>query len=214
MRQNPRISVLTGDIVGSTSLGTDATNLAMETLQKRAKIYQHWFGSETQFSQHRGDGWQIALHEPAYALRCALDLRATLRSLGKEFKTRIAVATDDVVLPLKSDLNHENQKVFIRSGRLLEQYSVGKKIECLRSDDDRKTQANFILADHISSKWTPKQSRVLMYTLAPLGTKMSNKQIAEEIGISRQAVSKAHIAAGGLDLDFALITLEVADKDD
>lgn len=213
-KQKPQIAVLTGDLVGSTTLGSKATNRAMDLIRVRTKKYKEWFGSQTQFSQHRGDGWQIALIEPKYALRCALDLRATLRSLGKEFSARIAVSTGEANLPLRTDLNQENQSVFVRSGQLLEKYSTGKTKECLRSDDDPKTQANFILADYISSTWTPKQSRVLMHTLAPLGSKLKNNQIAQEIGISRQAVSKAHIGAGGLALDFALSTLEVSEQND
>ena len=64
-----------------------------------------------------------------------------------------------------------------------------------------------ILADHLVQSWTVVQAQTVAAALAP-DSPVTHAQIAETLGKSRQAVTKALKAAGFDHLDLALATLE------
>lgn len=203
------IAVLTGDIVNSTALGEPDLESAIRALEKRTTDLAEWFGAPLNFSRHRGDGWQVALETPRLSLRTALILRATLRSLSKQFDTRIACATGTTSLPLDSNLNNETGPVFVRSGQLLQTITENKTTKSIRfaNANGGTTHAAFVLADHISQDWTPAQAQAINFALEKQ-KKYSLTQIAENLGKSRQAVSKAIESAGYPALETALTYIE------
>ncbi|MEJ2022247.1 MAG: MarR family transcriptional regulator [Maritimibacter sp.] len=196
--------VLTGDIVESSDMSVDALNDVMKALSSAARQMSGWnhsdhdktvsaFAQNPYFSRRGGDGWQILLSRPEFSLRAALFLQACLRSLHEDYATRIAAAIGEGELPqdARADLNAAYGPVFQASGRLLETLSGRTRMAYA---DGGALDAAFRLADHISQGWTQAQARAL-YAMLPPGSG-PRRIVAEQLGISRQAVDQALWAAG------------------
>lgn len=202
--------MLTGDLVRSTDLTPDALRHAIESVEQCAKDLAPLIQGALQFSRHRGDGWQVALQTPKFALRTMLAIRAQLRSNAKRgfenaFDTRIAAATGPAVLPLKPDLNEESQEVFIRSGRALD--ALGKADLQLTADQDARFAATLRLADYISRQWTGPQAQAIYQSLIAAPTP-TDTAIGKALGKSRQTVARALHGAGQAHILAALAALE------
>jgi hypothetical protein len=204
-----KIAVLTGDIVGSTALGPEKLERAFDELKDCAETQAEWMGESLHFTRHRGDGWQVALAEPKYALRSALAFRAALRSLGREFDSYIGIAEGIISSKLELNLNNETADVFAESGANLEiiktvaaehglsigYYSRGKTLACAT------------LLDFISKGWTSAQAAPILRMLNPLDTP-NYTEIAKALGKSRQSVTKSLDSAGDLAIRIALLNIE------
>lgn len=189
-----KISVLTGDLVNSTGLGPAKIERAFVALEDCAEMQAKWMGESLHFTRHRGDGWQVALAEPKYALRSALAFRAALRALGEAFDTYIGVAEGEVEGEIGPDLNGETATVFIESGEALENLKTSSSVR-MCTIKPGIFDALIMSVDYISSKWTPSQAKAIQYALPPDQDPVFT-DIASKIGISRQATSKALRAAG------------------
>ncbi len=161
--------------------------------------------TETGFARRGGDGWQIAINRPRFALRSALFIQARLRSLHEDYATRIATAIGDGALPkdANTDLNGAYGPAFQDSGRLLEALPNRTLMACA---DGGALDAAFRLADHISQGWTQAQARALSVILPP--DSGPRRIAAEQLGISRQAVDQALWAAGYPAISDALKQIE------
>ncbi|WP_417260940.1 hypothetical protein [Celeribacter sp.] len=214
-----KIAVLTGDLVNSTGLGPEKVERAFVALEDCAEMQAEWMGGQSlHFTRHRGDGWQVALAEPKYALRSALCFRAALRALGEEFDSYIGISEGDVEGEIGPDLNEETSVVFATSGMLLEN---AKKSELRfwytsikeKEEDTLKggeMSALIVFADILSRDWTEIQAQTLSQFL-PL-----KKPTQEEVGIklkkSRQAIGKTLSATRFTEVLFALRMLEASDR--
>ena len=209
MTQNaPYIAVLTGDIIGSTRMSHAELERAFDALAACARTQAAWHGENLHFTRQRGDGWQVRLARPELALRAALAFRAALRCEGKEFETFIAVAEGEAG-PIASgtDLNQATEDVFIESGRRLDWLKpFSKPIQFAHQNIGAKSAA-FVLADHISQGWTPAQAAAILPLLNPEG-KRTYTEIADNLGKSRQAVTKALDGAGFHAIWIALENIE------
>ena len=208
-------TVLTGDIVGSSEISPEDLDRIMATLDKVAWELSGWAhtsdnGTETAFARRSGDGWQIAINRPKFALRASLYVQARVHALNESFSTRIAVATGKGELPqnANADLNSAHGPVFRDSGRSLEQLS-GHTL--MSHAEGGATDAVFLLADHISQGWTQAQARAVSVMLPPRSG--PRRIAAEQLGISRQAVDQALWAAGYPAIKAALARLEEAEND-
>ncbi len=209
MAQN--YAVLTGDLIGSDDLAPDALDAAMSALATSADA----IGGAV-FARRGGDGWQVALPtlsigdaregHNGHELRHALTLRAALRTLGKAYATRIAIANGLGTLPAEGDPNAAHGPAFTASGRLLEALPSGAGMAHAAGGAlDAVTR----LADHVSAAWTPAQARAMAVMLphdAPI-----RADAAKRLGITRQAVNQALWAAGYPALDAALRLIEDAE---
>lgn len=206
-QQTKHIAVLTGDIVNSTALGEVELERAINTLERQSNTMAKWHDAPLHFTRHRGDGWQVALNRPERALRTALALRAAIRSLGKDYDTRVACAIRKTSQPLNANLNLETQEAFVASGRILEMITKGDDSARLVAEQGGALNAAFILADHISKDWTVPQAQAMVAYLTP-ESRPSLTAIAKIRNKSRQAVTKAIESAGGYALENALLSLE------
>lgn len=204
-------TVLTGDIVDSSNATQAWLDHAIGTLQTASSSIATWAtpsgGATTSlFARRAGDGWQIAMDQPALALRAALYLQSQLKG-NSEARTRIAVATGDGTLPSgpDPDLNSAHGPAFIASGRLLENLS-GQTLMAHASGG--ALDAAFRLADHIAQGWTQAQARAVAAMLPPGSG--PRRVAAETLGISRQAIDQALHAAGFPAIDAALDEIEAA----
>lgn len=203
-------TVLTGDIVASTEMPAKALDGIMKALKNAAWQMSGWDDSkqnktETAFARRGGDGWQLAINRPAYALRSALFVQSQLRSIHDDYTTRIAVAIGEGELPpdVNVDLNSAYGTAFQDSGRLLETFS-GRTMMAYAGGG--ALDAAFRLADHISQGWTQTQARALAVMLPPGSG--PRRIAAEQLGVTRQAVDQSLWAAGYTAIADALKQIE------
>jgi hypothetical protein len=202
-------AVLTGDIVASSAIAVDALDEIMQNIAQISIEASVWGCANsaltTGFARRGGDGWQVAINRPAFALRLALYIRARLQSLNTRYATRIAIAAGDGTVPMRNvaDLNSAHGEAFTDSGRLLDLLD-GHTL--LAHAEGGAVDAAFRLADHISQGWTQAQARSLSLMLPPGA---GPRRVASKmLGISRQAVDQALNGAGYPALMDALEALE------
>lgn len=196
------IAVLTGDLIRSSDLTPDQQQQALDNLRATAIQIGGWPGVDAAFGLRGGDGWQLVLSRAERGLRAALTLRASLRSLGKAYDSRIAIANGADALPPDGNPNAAIGPVYVASGRLLE---TMKDEESLRWGAASLGAAT-LLADHISRDWTEAQARALAQQLPPGAPKRAD--IAKALGVSRQSVNRSLWSAGYPALSEALEMIE------
>lgn len=200
-----QIAVLTGDLFNSTGLGPDNVDRAMNTLRHCAADQSDWMSDIPVFSQHRGDGWQVAIPEARHGLRAAALFRASLRALGDEYDSYIGIAEGDYAWPPGPDLNTEYGKVFEISGRALD---IAKRSGFhMNHSAGGGHEATAIFLNRICQEWTPAQALTTTFALAP-NNDPNQTDIAERLGKSRQAVAKSLRAAWNDEIREALLMLE------
>ncbi len=203
MSQN--LTVLTGDLIKSTDLPDGQINIAMTVLQGAALDISAWQNRTPNpcFTRFRGDGWQMLLHNAALAPRAAIYLRAALTAEGKDFGTRIAIASGQGTVPADHDLNRATGPAFVESGRALD----GLKGRTTLTWAEGGAVGAFVrLADHLSTGWTPAQARAIREMLPPVPK--THTKVSLALNISRQAVDQALASAGYHALNDALTLLE------
>ena len=196
-------AVLTGDLVRSTDLAQKRLDVAMQSLADSAEAASDWHGSSLMFSRNRGDGWQVCLARPSLALRTALYMRAALRTGGKDLSTRISIAIGVGDPGPTGDLNSASGPVFVESGRALDAIQTPMMMSFAGGG---ALAAAVRLADHVSQGWTTAQARAIYPMLAPVS--VARREVAEALGISRQAVDQALEAAAYPALSDALDLIE------
>lgn len=184
--------VLTGDIVGSTDLTQNQQKRVMTTLESGFQSLRPVLGGS--FDSFRGDGWQMQFAHETAPLRIALYLRATIRADDEAFETRVAIASSP----------EQSNDVFVQSGRALD---TMPKNTLFRYANGGDSHATAVLADHISHRWTQAQARAVRPFLFP-SSRVTQKTVAAQLGISRQAVGQALDAAGLTPLMAAITALE------
>jgi hypothetical protein len=205
------IAVLTGDIVGSTALGPEKLERAFEALKDCAEMQAEWMNEPLHFTRHRGDGWQVALAEPKYALRSALMFRATLKALGNGIDSYIGIADGPISTPIGSDLNKETADVFAASGQELEFIHNGKSMDRMHFTRSHPCEPVALLCNLIVEGWTPTQADTMRIYLNLVAGGRSLSSIADELGKSRQTITKTLNAAGYAHVNEALLLIEQKD---
>ncbi|WP_417273972.1 hypothetical protein [Celeribacter halophilus] len=205
-----KIAVLTGDLVNSTGLGPENVERAFDALEACAKMQADWMeGQSLHFTRHRGDGWQVALADPKYALRSALCFRAALRALGEEFDSYIGIAEGEVEGEIGPDLNEETALPFLFSGTTLEALrlnSIGEKTEYFTAG---YLNGAALFLDKIADDWTRVQAQTMLVALAP-NHSATYTEIAQKLGKSRQSVTKTLQSAGSHNVLLGLTNIEAA----
>jgi DNA-binding phage protein len=196
------LCVLTGDIVGSTDLSAAELFEIAQTLTD-ANRNLHLVAGPPHFDIHRGDGWQAAFTNRSKALRIALLFRAVLFARNDKYETRIAIAVGDESLENK-DISRANSPTFILSGRTLDTMSDD---HLMAHASGGSHHAATVLADYISRSWTTAQARAIAPFLHPAES-WTQKDVARNLGISRQAVGQALDAAGYPAIKAALTAIE------
>ena len=209
-------AVLTGDIVNSTRLSSQALASVFASLEETADMIRSWTQRDVPgLDRHRGDGWQFVPPHPMFSLRAALALRASVRRLGDEFDTRIAVGIGPGVV--RENLGGSEGQAFELSGRLLSLLGGAHRLAADASGlhPDRPHgpewalfKGMFRLGDAISSGWTTRQAELFLLQSAPRPP--SAAEIAGRLGVSRQAVESGFNRAGGDALTAACESVETA----
>jgi hypothetical protein len=195
--KNHLIAVLTGDLIGSTRQSADRINDAMMAIQTATNEIAAWQTppQDTHFTRYRGDGWQIALVQPAFALRAAVVIQAKLIAIGMESRISIGIGTAESLGT--NNLADASGEAFVTSGKQLDsigdawRIATNKKLPLIDEDG--------LIADLLGErmgKWTPAQAQAAAMYLASPYRIVTLFEIAEKLGISPQAVNDRIRGAG------------------
>ncbi len=206
---NP-IAVLTGDFVDSTSAEPGVLDRAMTELVKASEEINAWIANDTKFTRFRGDGWQIRLTIPSYALRAALFIMARLRAAKFGLSTRIAIGVGDIDNLGTDDLGDASGEAFEQSGRALD---AMKRSQHLTIAGQGVTELHSVvvqLLDAFARRWTAQQAEAVALYLHPDNPTLND--LASVLGISSQAVSYRLKGAGGREIYSALKVWELNEE--
>ena len=113
-------AVLTGDLVNSTTIGTEAADGAMAAIETVARTERNFSRGDVRFTRFRGDGWQVYAEDGSSVFRLTMLILAKLRHQSHLAQTRLAVATGPVAILPASGLASATGEVFSLSGHGLD----------------------------------------------------------------------------------------------
>lgn len=209
------IAVLTGDLVRSSSLSSHDLARARAAVEKAGKDISTWTpkGVVGQVEFFRGDAWQLAVSEARLFLRAAIYVRATLRSENMPFDSRIGVGLGDFDQIDAERISLSTGEAFTISGRMLDALAGATGISVgLASPLDRRVrwvQPLTGLCSAIVDHWTERQADLVCRMLGP--RKVAQTELAEQLDIAKQTVSKALAAADFAPLNAAIEYVETID---
>ena len=201
-------AILTGDLIGSTDVATEAVDTAMTALSQASATVARWAGADTRFTRFRGDGWQVYLADPALVLRATLLLLASLRAKGGGLATRLSVAVGAVDRLGDNGLAQAAGPAFTLSGRNLDKMASLRTFTYAEPDGDRHwPTAVMDLAAWQARQWTREQAEAA--TLALDLPRLTDQRLAEHLGITRQAFQSRLKGTGLLAMSGALLAFEI-----
>ncbi|WP_425050217.1 hypothetical protein [Psychromarinibacter sp. S121] len=202
MAATPLSAVLTGDLVASRKASRAQAERAMAALSEAARDFGTSRKMDLRFTRFRGDGWQVYLSDPTYALDAALYLITRLRGEATEVETRLSAGIGPVVTTGTNDLSDADGDAFYISGDHLEIIGKRQRMVVAGKGIGPFQAAVFELVDHISAGWSPAQAEAV--AMAMTERYATQDDIAEVLGITRQAVQSRLAAAGYAFLHDAL----------
>jgi DNA-directed RNA polymerase specialized sigma24 family protein len=208
-----RIAVLTGDLVDSRK-ASDPKRLFEVLDAALAAITERYNGRS---ERYRGDGFQVALPDPAAALPAAVLLRAALIHHSEErqrWDARIAVAIGEASWKPGEQLTEASGEVFVRSGQALDAMSKGSSQLCLSLAEEEESECLLLLTrfvDDLIDGWSRYSAEAVYLSL---WHEESQQTLAKRIGISQPSVHKRLRAARWTLLDDYLRYLGRRFRDD
>jgi len=194
-------AVVTGDVAESSGIHGDLRGKLVDTLKQSFSLVEEYApapGLASSFEIFRGDSFQGVLADPAYALRCLIYIRTTLRSSQPEqalqnWDARISagIGTIDYL----ADRGPEGDgDAYRRSGPYLDQMKGEKFTSIITPWEfiNRELNAETALLDALISKWTPSQAE----TVQMLMEGKIQREIGNELGVSQSAVHYRTKGAG------------------
>lgn len=210
---SPIVAVLTGDLVRSRKADTSAVERAMHLLSGTANDLTDITGADTRFTRYRGDGWQLVLGQPGWVLRACLIIIADLRASGIGIDTRISAGLGRSESLGTANLSDATGPAFFASGNQLDLAPKRRRLLVSggRTQDQTWQTAIFDLVEHQVSTWTQPQAEAMAMALRH--GQMTQKDIAKDLDITRQAVQLRLAGAGHSSLENALAAFERLDWD-
>lgn len=183
-----KIAVLTGDLIGSTEAPPAVLEATMAQLAEGAEEVAGWTRPEgTHFTRYRGDGWQMAVAEPALALRAALLLLARLRAGRGLLDSRIAIGIGPAESLGTADLSDARGGAFEASGRGLDGMGRQRQLAVAGQGVTALHEVIVDLLEEHARHWTREQAEAAALWLDPGNPTLAD--VAPRLGISPQAVN-------------------------
>jgi len=205
MKPQILFSVLTGDLIKSRQAGAAAVDQTFDILSDAASSFGAAWDLDLRFTRHRGDGWQIVLTNPGLLLDAALYFVARLRAGQTRIATRISIGVGTVETLGSRDLADATGPAFFISGDALAQMARNRII-ALAGQGVGAAQVGIIdLAECIATGWTTTQAEVVALSLE--GHSPRHEDIADALGVTRQAIQNRLAGAGLSYFDNALYAL-------
>lgn len=206
-------AVLTGDIVGSTSLSPGDLSRLLEAISGAVDAVEGWepsivIGAPEFF---RGDSWQVLVGRPEMALRAALRIRAGAVASGIA-DTRVAIAIGNIEPFDSGNISRSSSEAFIASGRLAD--TMGKRRLALALPSGFGPLGVWVplgveLCGALADEWSARQAEVVSEALDPAAD--GQEAIADRFGMTIQNVSKLFARAKWDPIEAALNAFEARD---
>ncbi len=213
---DPVHAVLTGDVLRSGKLPPGALDRLFEVMEAAVADLAKWDPAPrtTPLSRVRGDGWQLGLGDPLYAVRAAFYIRARLTAVDRDFRTRIVIATGRFEPWDGADVARTGGELIRAAGTRLDRMRRRPWLDMLRAGDPDPalTSAAMALADGVSQRWTQAQARVLCHSLQPDAP--DHATIAERMSppVRQQAVTAHLVRAEFEAMEHLLRAIEQRDS--
>ena len=207
-RTKKTYAVLTGDLVRSTDLEAKSLARVRQSVGRSVETADQWRRRTVRQNVEfvRGDEWQAALSEPAYALRTALLIRAQLKAHFKS-DTRISIGIGSIDKFSRRSIFESSGEAFTLSGRALDDIggdrlaiTFGEACAASFHSFEHFTSKAILLCDAILDDWTPRQAELVATAMAS-PTPLRHEDIAKGVKTSRQAVQKSLDSAHWGQLD-------------
>jgi hypothetical protein len=190
----PEAAVLTGDLIGSTEASPERVEAALGVILR-------CFGPEFGFTRFRGDGWQIYLSNPGLGLHATVKIAAALR-VGSDLQSRIALGLGQADNVNLTNLASASGSAFVASGRALDDMPKNVRFGLEGDGVDPLHQRLIAMIDERMQSWSIEQTQAAALAWSRY-QHPSIIEIAETLGISRQAVSARLRSAGFKQVDLA-----------
>lgn len=214
-------AVFTGDLVGASRASTESLERSMSAIEGGAHDVETMTGQSLRFTRHRGDGWQLCLTDVSKLWLTLVLILASLKAEGGLLDTRASIGVGPVDSLGTKDLNDASGFAFTISGRGLDslQKAHRRPRNRLASDPvglglNGKLGIVGIIDDHdlpilefishLSLSWSVPQAEAIR--LALLNPNMTQEQVAQGLGISRQALAARLKNAGFIPIQLAVLT--------
>ncbi|MDD1780826.1 winged helix-turn-helix domain-containing protein [Enterovibrio sp. ZSDZ35] len=177
--------VITGDIVGSTTMDETSRRAALAVLEDVFSLFEESITGDI----YRGDAFQVYTEQPELLLHIALAVRIRLLSLDMPSDVRLSLSVASATpreLPVRLANNSE---AFLLSGRHLDGMTNERLV--FSADEATLTEdVNLVLTliDGYISSLTSKMALALRVWLENPG--LSHAELAEKLGISRSAFTR------------------------
>ncbi|MGQ9643525.1 MAG: hypothetical protein ACUVT3_06680 [Ignavibacterium sp.] len=187
-------SVITADVVKSSKLSITKHKQLIDIIKKCSSEIQKVIPGTFQYTPEyfRGDSWQIVLKKPEHALAVVLFYRAFIRANMKIsfLDARMAISLGSIDFVKKSFGVGEAYKI---SGEALD-LKGKRRLKFIFNEKEISLLLDLIVenTDFISSKWTVRQSQIIILALSGY----NQLQIAKKIKVSQQAISQQLDSAG------------------
>lgn len=196
---NQRIAVITGDLVGSTGHPVEKVEKAMQAIRLAAADIGSWQTPpmDTRFTRFRGDGWQMLLTSPQFALRAAVVIQGRLIAMKLESRMFIGIGTSNRLGT--SNLADASGDAFEESGRGLDDIGDMWRLKISGASGAGVNTQDDLIADLLGErmqKWTAAQAEAASLQLASPVKIRTLFDIGRELKISPQAVNYRVRGAG------------------
>jgi hypothetical protein len=170
-------AVLTGDLVRSSKLSSDQSAQAMQWLRDAVGSFasMHPDSIHGEMDTFRHDSWQLLMTNPAYSVRAAVYLRASLKlhSEGKvKYDTRISIGVGEVEMIAEARISDSRGTAFTLSGKNLDAMERAY-ISCEVQGGEQAAAALLggavvPLLDCVVTDWTAREAYAIKGTLEGL----------------------------------------------
>ena len=205
MQNLPVCAVLTGDLTRSRQADRAAVEQTFDILKDAATLFGAAWGLDLRFTRYRGDGWQVVLCKPGLLLDAALYFIARLKAGRVGISTHLSIGVGPVETLGSRDLSDATGPAFFASGDHLETMGRHRMIALTGQGIGAAQVAIIDLAEWIASGWTDTQAEAVAIYLE--GHQMRHEDIAQRLGVTRQAIQSRLSGAGLSSFDNALYAM-------
>jgi SatD family (SatD) len=176
------ISVITGDVIGSQKINP---KLWLKTLKKELST----IGESPKFWEiYRGDSFQLVILRPEEALKIAIKIKASLKSIPDiDVRMAIGIGTRTHNAPRVTE---SNGTAFVHSGEKFEMLKNERQNLAVRSDwpeFDKEINLLLRLSLIIMDNWTVNAAEVVKTTME--NPDKVQEELGQIVGIKQNAVS-------------------------
>lgn len=176
------IAVITGDITDSKKIDT---KIWLRPLKKELDN----IGSSPKFWEiYRGDSFQIIISKPEEALRTAIKIKATLKSIG-DIDVRMAIGIGNRTYNAQK-VTESNGSAFVYSGEKFELLKKEKQNLAIKSDwpqFDKEMNLFLKLALIAMDNWTVNAAEIVKTTME--NPDKLQEELGQIVGIKQNAIS-------------------------